>query len=117
MIVKSYEERKIGITKQKIHLLYGENQGQIKDFIDIATSYLKMNVEWIGKGLNEKLINKVSKKVLIKINPKYFRPSEVNILIGDYSKAKKHLKWKPKTNLKKLISIMIDDEIKYYNKL
>ena len=89
----------------------------IKDFIDIATSYLKMNVEWIGKGLNEKLINKVSKKVLIKINPKYFRPSEVNILIGDYSKAKKHLKWKPKTNLKKLISIMIDDEIKYYNKL
>ncbi len=89
----------------------------IKDFIDIATSYLKMNVEWIGKGLNEKLINKVSKKVLIKINPKYFRPSEVNVLIGDYSKAKKHLKWKPKTNLKKLISIMIDDEIKYYNKL
>lgn len=89
----------------------------IKDFIDIATSYLKMNVEWIGKGLNEKLINKVSKKVLIKINPKYFRPSEVNILIGDYSKAKKHLKWKPKTNLKKLISIMIDDEIKYSNKL
>ena len=89
----------------------------IKDFIDIATSYLKMNVEWIGKGLNEKLINKVSKKVLIKINPKYFRPSEVNVLIGDYSKAKKHLKWKPKTNLKKLISIMIDDEIKYSNKL
>ena len=89
----------------------------IKDFIDIATSYLKMNVEWTGKGLNEKLINKVSKKVLIKINPKYFRPSEVNILIGDSSKARKYLKWKPKTNLKKLISIMIDDEIKYYNKL
>jgi len=89
----------------------------IKDFINIATSYLKMNVEWIGKGLNEKLIDKVSKKVLIKINPKYFRPSEVNILIGDSSKARKYLRWKPKTNLRKLIAIMIEDEIKYYNNL
>ena len=89
----------------------------IKDFINIATSYLKMNVEWIGKGLNEKLIDKVRKKVLIKINPKYFRPSEVNILIGDSSKARKYLRWKPKTNLRKLIAIMIEDEIKYYNNL
>ncbi|MDC3184602.1 GDP-mannose 4,6-dehydratase [Candidatus Pelagibacter sp.] len=89
----------------------------IKDFVNIATSYLNMNVEWVGKGINEKLINKDNKKVLIKINPKYFRPSEVNILIGDSSKARKHLNWKPKTNLRKLIRIMIDDEIKYYHQL
>ena len=88
----------------------------IKDFINFATSYLGMDVKWVGKGLKEKLVYKKSKKTLIKINPKFFRPSEVNILIGDSSKAKKDLKWMPKTDLKKLIKIMIDDEIKFYVK-
>ncbi len=89
----------------------------IKDFINIATNYLKMDVKWVGKGLNEKLINNKDKKIIIKINPKFFRPSEVNILTGDASKARKFLGWKPKTSLKKLISIMIDQEIKYYDNL
>ena len=88
----------------------------IKEFINIATKYLKMKVKWRGKGLKERLINTKTKRTIIKINPKYFRPSEVNILTGDYAKAKKDLKWRPKTNLTKLIKIMIDEEIKYYNK-
>ncbi len=73
-----------------------------------------MNVYWRGKGLNEKLISKDTNKTLIKINPDYFRPAEVNILIGNSDKAKKELKWKPKTGLDKLIKIMVDEEIKYY---
>jgi len=85
----------------------------IKDFINKATKYLKMNVVWTGKGLNEKLINKNSNKTIIRINPKFFRPAEVNILIGDSKKAQKKLKWKPNTNLDQLIKIMIDDELKY----
>ena len=89
----------------------------IKKFIDIATNYLNMDVKWIGKGLNEKLINNKNKKTIIKINPKFFRPSEVNLLVGDSSKAKNELGWRPKTNLKELIKIMIDDEIKHYQKL
>ena len=86
----------------------------IKDFINIATKYLKMDVKWIGHGLKEKLVFKNNNKVIIQINPKFFRPSEVNILIGNSSKAKKKLNWTPKTNLKKLIKIMIDEEKKYY---
>ena len=85
----------------------------IKDFINKATKYLKMNVIWTGKGLNEKLINKNSNKAIIRINPKFFRPTEVNILIGDSKKAQKKLKWKPNTNLDQLIKIMIDDELKF----
>ena len=85
----------------------------IKDFINKATKYLKMNVTWTGKGLNEKLINRDSNKTIIRINPKFFRPAEVNILIGDSKKAQKKLKWKPNTNLDQLIKIMIDDELKY----
>ena len=90
------------------------NTHSIKDFINKATKYLKMNVAWKGKGLNEHLVNLDSKKTIIKINPKYFRPAEVNILIGNSKKAQKKLKWKPNTNLDKLIKIMIDEESKYY---
>jgi GDPmannose 4,6-dehydratase len=85
----------------------------IKDFINKATKYLGMNVIWKGKGLKERLINKDNNKTIIKINPKYFRPAEVNILKGHSKKAQSKLKWKPKTNLDKLIKIMIDDEIRY----
>ena len=76
-----------------------------------------MDVKWVGKGLNEKLINNKTKKIIIKINPKFFRPAEVNILKGNPEKAKKELKWHPKTNLNQLIKIMIDEEIKYYKDL
>jgi GDPmannose 4,6-dehydratase len=89
----------------------------IKEFINIATKYLKMNVKWVGKGLNERLVDKISKKIIIKINKKFFRPAEVNMLIGSSEKAKKELNWKPKTNINELIKIMIDDEIKYYKNL
>ena len=85
----------------------------IKDFINKATKYLKMNVAWKGNGLKERLINLDNNKIILKINPKYFRPAEVNILIGDSKKAQQKLKWKPKTNLDTLIQIMIDDELKY----
>ena len=67
-----------------------------------------------GKGLKERLIDLDNNKVIIKINPKYFRPAEVNILIGDSKKAQQRLKWKPNTNLDQLIQIMIDDELKYF---
>tara|TARA_B100000674_G_scaffold268629_1_gene221779 strand:+ start:1365 stop:2387 length:1023 start_codon:yes stop_codon:yes gene_type:complete len=86
----------------------------IKDFINLCTDYLKIKTKWIGKGLDEKLINLKNNKIIIKISPKYFRPSEVDLLIGDSSKAKKILKWKPKTNLKSLVKIMLDEEIKYF---
>ena len=76
-----------------------------------------MDVRWAGKGLNEKLINNRDKKTIIKINPKFFRPAEVNILIGNPEKAKKELNWEPKTNINQLIKIMIDEEIKYYQSL
>jgi len=87
----------------------------IKEFIDKCTNYLGLKTKWTGKGINEKLINLKNNKPIIKINQKYFRPSEVDLLIGDSSKAKKILKWKPNTNLDKLVKIMIDEEIKYYN--
>ena len=75
-----------------------------------------MKTKWVGSGLNEKLINLENKKVIIKINKKYFRPAEVNYLKGNYSKAKRKLKWKPKINLKELVKIMLKSDFENYGK-
>ena len=68
------------------------------------------SIELTGKsslqGEKEKGIDKKSGKVLIEIDPRYFRPAEVDVLLGDYSKAEKDLDWKPKTTFKKLVTLM-----------
>ena len=84
----------------------------VKEFINYAVKYFSLNTKWQGKGLNECLINKSNNKKIIKINKKYFRPTEVNYLKGDYSKAKRLLKWKPKTNFKQLVNLMCEAELK-----
>jgi GDPmannose 4,6-dehydratase len=68
----------------------------VKDFINECVKILNLKTKWFGKGLNEKLINIENNKTLISIDKKFFRPSEVDNLKGDYKKAKKDLKWKPK---------------------
>ena len=87
----------------------------IKDFINETVKYLKLKTKWVGSGLNIRLINLETKKTIIKINPDLFRPVEVNYLKGNFLKANKKLKWSPKTNLKKLVKIMVSEELKHYN--
>tara|TARA_B100001142_G_scaffold330318_1_gene398069 strand:+ start:7155 stop:8192 length:1038 start_codon:yes stop_codon:yes gene_type:complete len=88
----------------------------IKEFIDITFNMLDMPLEWIGKNENQVGIDKKTGKKRIIINPKYYRPTEVDLLIGDASKAKKILNWQAKTSLKKLIKIMIDSDLKKVKK-
>ncbi len=116
---KEYVEAMWKMLQQKKPKDYVISTGKtfsIKYFINLATNYLNMKTKWIGKGLSEKLINIENKKTIIKINPKLFRPAEVNLLRGNSSLAKKELKWSPKTSLGKLVEIMVDDELKYYKK-
>ena len=87
----------------------------IKDFINESAKYLNLDVKWTGKGTNTKLLNNKNNNVIIKINKKLFRPSEVNYTKGNINKAKKIIKWKPKISFKMLIKIMIDDELKNYD--
>ncbi len=87
----------------------------VKQFINETIKFLKIDGKWVGKGLKERLINKKNGKIIIKINPKFFRPAEVDILIGNSTKAKRILKWKAKTELKELVKIMLESELKYYN--
>ena len=91
-------------------LATGENHS-VREFIEITAKFLDMEILWQGQGLDEKGIDKKTKKIIIKIDPEYFRPAEVDVLLGDYSKAKKILGWEPKTKFKDLIKIMIDEEL------
>ena len=87
-------------------------QLSVRQFINIVAKKLKINLKWIGKGKNEKAVNLNTKKTIIEIDKKYFRPLDVNTLLGDSRKASKILKWKPKINIEKLIEDMIEFEEK-----
>ena len=80
----------------------------VKDFINAACNELNINILWEGKGLDEVAIDQKTGQSIIKINPKYYRPTEVDLLLGDSTKAKKILNWKPKTNFKSLVAKMIE---------
>ena len=69
----------------------------IKNFVDESLRVLNIKCKWVGSGIKTKLINLENNKTIIKINPKFFRPAEVNILHGDASRAKKGIKVKPKS--------------------
>tara|TARA_X000001036_G_C20587344_1_gene769294 strand:+ start:202 stop:1239 length:1038 start_codon:yes stop_codon:yes gene_type:complete len=82
-------------------------QYSVKDFVSIAAKKLNINLIWRGNGLNEVGIDKKTSKTIITINEKYFRPTEVASLKGDYKKAKKVLNWKPKVTFKELVHEMV----------
>jgi GDPmannose 4,6-dehydratase len=84
----------------------------VRNFVKLAFKAVDMDIEFKGKGIDEVGIDKKSGKVLVKINPKFFRPAEVDLLIGDYSKAKKELNWEPKTTLEELCNMMVKADIK-----
>ena len=78
----------------------------VREFCGLAFAELDMPIEWKGQGVDEKGIDSKTGKTLIEINPRYFRPAEVDILIGDYSKAKEKLGWQPKVKFEKLARMM-----------
>ncbi len=78
----------------------------VKEFTDLAFKELGMELEWTGKEEQEKGIEKKSGKILVEINPNYYRPTEVDMLIGNAEKANQKLGWKPKVDFKQLVNIM-----------
>ena len=82
----------------------------VKNFVNITAKKIGLNISWKGKGLNEKAIDKDTGKVIVNIDKKHFRPSEVDYLKGNYSKARKYLKWKPSISTNQLIDDMINYE-------
>jgi GDPmannose 4,6-dehydratase len=81
-------------------------QYSVREFVEEAAPYFGMEIEWMGEGLDEVGYDWNTKKAVIKVNPKYFRPAEVETLLGDASKAKEKLGWEPKISFKQLVEDM-----------
>lgn len=79
----------------------------VREFADLAFKELDMELEWVGEGKEEKGIEKKTGKVRIEVDPNYFRPTEVDLLIGDANKAREKLGWEPKVKFEELVRIMV----------
>ena len=89
----------------------------VREFATLAFHHAGIEIEWKGTGLEEQGIDKATGKVLIEVDPKYFRPAEVEQLLGDPSKAKALLGWNPrKTTFEQLVKIMVDYDMKHTSK-
>lgn len=88
----------------------------VRDFITMAFNEVNITVKWEGEGVNEKGINKETGEVIVEIDPKYFRPTEVDLLIGDPSKAKKDLGWEPKHDLASLVKDMVQADVNLFKR-
>ena len=83
----------------------------VRKFAEMVFSRLDMPLIWQGEGVHEKGIDSRSGKIVIEIDPKYFRPAEVDLLLGDPAKAKQALNWEPKTSFKELVNMMVDADV------
>ena len=85
---------------------------EVREFVSLAFKAVKKDIIWEGDGVNEKGIDKSTGKVLAEVDPMYFRPTEVDLLIGDSSKAKEKLGWEPKIKFEDLVTEMVESDLK-----
>ena len=115
---RDYVEAMWKILQQKKpddYVIATGKQLSIRQFINLVTKKLNLKIIWRGKGLKEKGIEVKTKKDIISIDKNYIRPLDVNTLLGNASKARKKLSWKPRTNIDQLIEEMISEEINILN--
>jgi GDPmannose 4,6-dehydratase len=109
---KDYVEAQWLIMQQKKpddYVIATGKQYSVKDFVNIAASYLEIKIFWKGKGINEKG-HDIKGNIIIESNKKYYRPLEVDTLLGNAKKAMKKIKWKPKTSFKQLVKEMTEKD-------
>ena len=83
----------------------------VREFTELAFKEVGIDIIWRGKGIKEKGMNSANNEILVEVSPHYFRPSEVDYLLGDATKARKKLGWKPKVGFKELIKIMVEADV------
>ena len=86
-------------------------QYSVRDFVNLAWSHLGKTIRWKGKGLNEKGYDSETGKLIVAVDSRYYRPTEVEALLGDPTKAKEKLGWKPKISLEEIVHEMMENDI------
>jgi GDPmannose 4,6-dehydratase len=88
----------------------------VKEFIEAAFGEVNVTLRWEGEGIEEKGIRTDTNEVVVEVDPKYFRPAEVDLLVGDYSKAKKELGWEPTYGFEELVKEMVAEDAKLFER-
>ena len=83
----------------------------VREFVELAFKEVGMDIKWQGEGIKERGINVESGEVLVEVDPRYFRPTEVELLLGDPTKAKTILGWEPKVTFKELVKLMVKKDL------
>lgn len=83
----------------------------VREFVELAFRQVGITIEWRGDGINEQGINTANGQVLVKVDPCYFRPTEVELLLGDATKARKKLGWQPKVTFPELVQKMVAEDL------
>ena len=86
----------------------------VREFVELAFAEVGVEIEWKGEGVDEKGYDRNTGKLLVDVNPRYFRPAEVELLWGDSTKAETELGWKRKVSFKELVSMMVREDMKKY---
>jgi GDPmannose 4,6-dehydratase len=86
-------------------------QHSVREFVEIASAELGMPLRWEGKGIDEHALNEKS-EVIVRVDPRYFRPAEVETLLGNPAKAKRELGWMPRTTFRELVTEMVTEDLK-----
>ncbi len=84
----------------------------VREFVERAFRWVDIEIDWEGKGIEEVGKNQATGEVLVRIDPRFFRPTEVSILLADYSKARRQLGWKPTVAFLELVSLMVDEDLR-----
>src|SRR5882724_3605018 len=92
-------------------LATGETRS-VREFVELAFAEVGRSIEWRGKGIEETGVDKKTGKTVVRVDPTYFRPTEVDLLVGDASKARQKLGWKPKTSFAQLVKEMVAGDLK-----
>ena len=98
--------------KPQDYVLATNETHTVREFVELAFAEVGIEIEWKGTGVDEKGYDKATGRLLVDVNPRYFRPAEVELLWGDCSKAEKELGWERKVNFRQLVAMMVDADMK-----
>lgn len=88
----------------------------VREFVELAFAATGFHIQWHGFGVDEKGIDAETGQTLVEVDPRYFRPTEVDLLLGDATKAKEKLGWEAKTSLRQLVSEMVEEDLRLFEK-